>query len=255
MWCAYARGRLLAEGLDDAERLTSRAASRGAGGAHIELGVHTQKRARRDEGSCARVPADVMAVITRRAAAVQDASARAGLPQPALDQAAQCLVRAVRLGVAADVTKQLVWSLRPREGMLEPAAMAQLLAALSTPAFPALLRTEVLRWLLLILEDAGADSSQGAAPRATAEGAPTSDAGAKASDLLARACAQRLRTLYRVLFHMLIAASTTRTAASAPRAAAAPPSAADRLLLCEILVKITSRREARAVGDCSMCFR
>jgi hypothetical protein len=200
------------------------------------------------------VPDDLLATIGQHIASISEASARSGLPAAALEEVGLCLVKASRLGAALDHYVTLLWCLRPREGMLQ-STMIRLLAAMSTASFPADLRSMVLRWLLLMLEDEqgeslgwkrGADGPD-AGQRAARGGSHCGEVGS-AADSLSTLCAMLLRPLYRVLFHMLIAsyAPASSSPVSAPAASVSAHScAADRHLLCEILLKITSRREAR----------
>ncbi len=212
------------------------------------------KRARRDgdgwwtiasEGTG--LPDAMCATIAQRIDALKATSARAGLPPAAVQDAVQCLVQAARLGLGSECTTRLLWCLRPRETM-QQCTITRLLAVMGAPAFPPALRTQCLRWLLLLLQHEsdvadvsavvieGGYGTENSAGRAVLSGQEAAGVSSLASTITVL-----LRPLYRVLFHMLIAACSGGAVSSA-----APPSSADRALLCEILLKITSRREARA---------
>ena len=237
---------LLASSLEEAARALARVRSgRNAEG---------HKRARRDgegwwtitsEGTG--VPDAMRAAISQRIDALKASSARAGLPPAAVQDAVQCLVQAARLGLGSECTTRLLWCLRPREN-IQQCTMTRLLASMGAPAFPPALRTQCLRWLLLMLQqesdvaDVSAVVTEGGHGTEDSAGrAVPSGQGAAGVSSLASMITVLLRPLYRVLFHMLIAACSGGAAAST-----APPSSADRALLCDILLKITSRRDARA---------
>jgi hypothetical protein len=205
------------------------------------------------------VPDAMCVAIAQRIDALKKSSARSGLPPQSLQDAVQCMVHAALLGLGSEHTTRLLWCLRPRETM-QQSTMAQLLAAMNTSAFPSALRTHGLRWLLLMIQDdgvvdqvnpgvtEGAQNTQDSAGRA----AVSRDQGDAGASSLACMITKLLRPLYRVIFHMLIAAyscapdSLHGARGAVPEASSWPPSSADRAVLCEILLKITSRREARA---------
>jgi hypothetical protein len=205
------------------------------------------------------VPDAMCVAIAQRIDALRTSSARSGLPPQSLQDTVQCMVHAARLGLGSEHTTRLLWCLRPRETM-QQSTMAQLLAAMNTSAFPSALRTHGLRWLLLMLQDddivaqvnpgvtEGAQKTQESAGGA----AVSRDQGVAGISSLAYMITKLLRPLYRVIFHMLIAAyscapdSLHGARGAVPEASSWPPSSADRAVLCEILLKITSRREARA---------
>ena len=202
------------------------------------VGAGTHKRARLD-GRWLAIPqsgrTDVMGdsetAIVACIADVRESSACGGLAPAALADTADCLLKAVRLGLGTEHTSALLWCLRPREGIRQH-TMTALLAAARGAAFPPALRSQMLRWLLLMLEDE--DGGQLLTP------------GGGATDSIASTCKLVLRPLYRVLFHMLIQACS----APAVGAVGGGPSeggsaAADRSCLCQILLRVTTRREAR----------
>lgn len=251
---------LLASSLEEAERASVRAPSSGR-----RHGADGHKRARNDGGwwttvsDGTGVPDAMCVAIAQRIDALKTSSARAGLPAAALQDAMQCLVQAARLGLGSEHTTRLLWCLRPRE-TIQQSTMAQLLNAMTTSLFSSALITQGLRWLLLMLQDDGivvhvnpgvtedAQATEDSAGAAVSRG--QGDAGASS---LACMITKLLRPLYRVIFHMLIAAySCTADSLQGARGCSGaeasfwPASAADRALLCQILLKITSRREARA---------
>lgn len=206
--------RLLGRSLDELART---GAERGEG-----CGGRGQKRVRRS-GSWWTVDGtgEVHATIAQQIDALKAASAAGGLAPAALEECVLCLIKTARLGVGADHTAGLMWSLRPREAIWQ-STMTKLLSAINNSTFPTLLRTQVLRWLLLMLEaeavgtlgrEARADGSGGS------EGAQNSRAPALHSEgailvSLSHMFILLLRPLYRVIFHMLIAACSSSSSSS-----------------------------------------
>ena len=243
---------LLASSLEEAARASARLRSGGR-----RHGADGHKRARFDwcqwtfvsEGTG--VPDAMCVAIAQRIDALKTSSAHSGLPAQSLQDAVQCIVQAARLGLGSELTTRLLWCLRPRETM-QQSTMAQLLAAMNASAFPSALRTHGLRWLLLMLQDDGIvahvnpGAKEGAQDTQDSAGAAVCrEQGGAGTSSLACMITKLLRPLYRVIFHMLIAAYSSARGAVA-EASSWPPSSANRALLCEILLKITSRREARA---------
>ncbi len=232
--------RFLAVSLDEAERVAAQAGN-GSGS-----GGRGQKRVRRDDRwwpvlhGGAGVSDTMLATITQRISALNAASTPGGLPPVALEEAVKCLVKVARLGIISDeASSKLLWSLRPREDVLQ-STITILLSSVSTGTFPSTLRTQVLRWLLLMLnEDVFGthvqEFMQESGTSSKAGGVQEQGAGFR-RDSLANMFVILLRPLYRVLFHMLIASSITPS--SQPRSAPASP--ANRSLLCEILLKASA---------------
>ena len=249
---------LLAKSLDEAVRVTGSATYAGRSG-------HAAKRARTDGSSWTvmqigtGVPDAILAVIASRIDALKAASARGGLSPTVLEELVGCLIKGARLGIEPEYTARLLWCLRPRQAMLQ-STMSQLLAAMNSSSFSTSLRTQALRWVLLLVldgEPGDTNGGVGTAGRDMLGAGGVAATGDAAGSSLSHMCINLLRPLYRVLFHMLIAvcSPTSHSSSAATQAAALPssshgaaaksPLSAERNLLCEILITITSRREAR----------